>query len=64
LEGRMKRSGSAMKRAFASQASRFREAARMLGCDESEEAFNAALKKVAKAPPPKESKSQPKKSGR
>jgi hypothetical protein len=53
-----------MKRAFASQASRFREAARMLGCDESEEAFNAALKKVAKAPPPKESKSQPKKSGR
>jgi hypothetical protein len=36
----------------------------MLGCDESEQAFNAALKKVAKTPPTKESKPQSKKPGR
>jgi hypothetical protein len=35
-----------------SQIERFRETARELGAGESEEAFDAALKKVAKAPPP------------
>jgi hypothetical protein len=39
-----------------SQAQKFRETARALEADQSETAFNAALKKVAKAPPPKESK--------
>lgn len=34
-----------------SQADRFREAARELGCDENEERFVEALKKLAKAPP-------------
>ena len=33
------------------QIERFREAARELRCDESEERFDAALVKVAKAPP-------------
>lgn len=33
------------------QVAAFRKAARQLGCDESEAAFDAALKKVAKAPP-------------
>jgi hypothetical protein len=31
----------------------FVKAARELGCDESEEAFDRALGKIAKAPPPK-----------
>ena len=34
-----------------SQVERFREAARNLGADESEEAFDRALRKVASAPP-------------
>ena len=34
-----------------SQIDRFREAARELGCDESEERFKDALRKIAKAPP-------------
>jgi hypothetical protein len=34
-----------------SQVKRFREAARDLGCDESEERFNEALKKVARHKP-------------
>lgn len=33
-----------------SQAERFREAARELGCEESEERFREIVKKVAKAP--------------
>ncbi len=36
------------------QIDKFREAARELETDQSEEAFDAILKKVAKAPPPKE----------
>lgn len=32
------------------QPERFAEASRQLGCDEREEAFDAALRKVAKAP--------------
>jgi hypothetical protein len=43
-------------KASKSQAQKFREAARAVGADHSESAFNAALKKVAKAPPRKESK--------
>jgi hypothetical protein len=39
-----------------SQIQRFREIARELGADATEKTFNAALKRVAKAPPPKESK--------
>jgi hypothetical protein len=34
---------------------RFEDAARALGCDESEERFDAALKKVAAHKPPKDS---------
>jgi hypothetical protein len=33
------------------QVDRFKELARELGCDEGEAAFEAALKKVAEAPP-------------
>ena len=33
------------------QIDRFKQAARELGCDESEEAFDAALRKVANSPP-------------
>ena len=41
------------------QIDRFREAARELGCDESEERFDAALVKVAKAgAPPKAEKAR------
>ncbi|MER8864788.1 hypothetical protein NKI19_13890 [Mesorhizobium sp. M0751] len=36
------------------QIEKFREAARELETDQSEEAFDRVLKKVAKAPPPKE----------
>lgn len=35
------------------QGDAFVEAARELGCDESEDAFDTKLKKVASAPPPK-----------
>ncbi len=37
----------------ASQRERFAKAARELGADESEEAFDKLLKRIAKAPPPK-----------
>jgi hypothetical protein len=43
---------------------KFREMARVLDADQSEAAFNAALKKVAKSPPPKESKAKAKKSAK
>ena len=48
------------------QVQKFRETARELEANESEEDFNVALKKVAKAPPPREEakKPQPKKPGR
>ena len=36
-----------------SQVDKFKKAARELGCDQSEEAFDAALRKVASAPPSK-----------
>ncbi len=36
-----------------SQADKFREAAREAGTDDSEEAFDRIVKKIAKAPPPK-----------
>lgn len=37
------------------QSRKFKEAARELGCDESEEAFDETLKRLGKAPPqPKE----------
>ena len=43
------------------QATKFKEAARKLGCDESEERFNEALKKVARHKPVKpEEKRKPK----
>lgn len=45
----MTKTGSADQRK--SQVSRFVEAARELGCDESEERFDAALRKVASSPP-------------
>jgi hypothetical protein len=35
------------------QLERFKEAARMLGCDEDEATFEARLKKIANAPAPK-----------
>jgi hypothetical protein len=38
------------------QYQKFREAARELETDDREEAFDAKLKKIAKAPPPKEDK--------
>jgi hypothetical protein len=37
-----------------SQIDKFREAAPELKCDEDEGAFDAALKRAAKAPPPKD----------
>jgi hypothetical protein len=43
-----------------SQADKFREAARELETDDSEEAFDAKLKKIAKVPPPKDA-NEPKK---
>lgn len=45
------------------QIDKFKEASRELGCDESEEAFDAALKHIAKAPPLKDGKSKEKKPG-
>lgn len=38
------------------QVEKFKEAARELETDQSEEAFDRALKKVAKSPPPKPAK--------
>ncbi|WP_292237689.1 DNA-binding protein [Mesorhizobium sp.] len=38
------------------QIDKFREAARALETDQSEETFNRVLKKVAKSPPPKDDK--------
>lgn len=38
------------------QASKFAAAARELGCDDSEEAFDKKLKAIASAPPPKPAK--------
>ena len=35
------------------QVKAFREAARELGCDDDEKAFDKVLKKIASAPPPK-----------
>ena len=46
---RRKESGKAL-----SQIDRFKEAARDLETDASEEAFDAKLKKIAKAPPPQD----------
>jgi hypothetical protein len=43
----------AKKKSDESQVERFKEAARMLGCDEDEAAFEARLKKIAAAPPAK-----------
>ena len=43
------------------QIEKFREAARAVETSDSEEAFNQALKTVAKAPPPKGGKQTPKK---
>lgn len=37
-----------------SQSKRFIEAARKLGCDEDGSAFDGVVKKVAKAPPPRQ----------
>lgn len=39
-----------------SQSQEFLEAARALGCDDDEDAFDAKLKAVASAPPPKTTK--------
>jgi hypothetical protein len=41
------------------QADKFRDLARELECDEDEDAFDERLRRLAKAPPPKEDK-QPK----
>lgn len=46
------------------QSQKFIETARALGCDESEERFDATLKKVAAAPPPPKEKAKPKKPGK
>lgn len=43
------------------QSRRFKEAARELGADQSEEAFNEALRKLARAPVRKETKGKAKK---
>jgi hypothetical protein len=43
------------------QVERFKEAARMLGCDEDEAAFEAKLKKIGNAQPPKKPAKKPKK---
>jgi hypothetical protein len=44
------------------QSQKFIEAARELGCDENESAFDEIVKKVAKAPPPRQVKTKSKKS--
>jgi hypothetical protein len=46
------------------QIEKFREAARELQTDESEEAFDQVLKKVAKSPPPKDDKRKKESDGR
>jgi hypothetical protein len=43
------------------QIERFREKARELECDESDKAFEAVVRKVAKTPPKKAEKAKPKK---
>jgi hypothetical protein len=43
------------------QIQKFRDTARDLGCDESEERFNAALKQVARHKPVSDTKPKPKK---
>jgi hypothetical protein len=43
-----------MKRTNQNQISKFREIARALESDEDESKFNDSLKRVAKAPPPKD----------
>ena len=47
-----------MKKEEKSQIDKFREAARELETDDSEEAFDAKLKKIAKAPPPKDAEKE------
>jgi hypothetical protein len=42
------------------QIDKFKEAAKNIGCDESEEAFDAKLKSIAKSPPPKGEKTKTK----
>ena len=49
----MKKRESGGKAGPSEQRDRFIEAARRLGCDDSEEAFDRKLKKIASAPPPK-----------
>lgn len=46
------------------QYERFKEAARELGCDDSEEAFDEALKKVARHKPKDEKGDKPKRDGK
>ena len=48
----------------ADQHREFVKAARELGCDESEEAFDKVLRKVASAPPPKSVQKRKKKPAR
>ena len=48
-----KASVGAAKHAHTEQSKSFVEAARELGCDESEATFDKMLKKIASAPPPK-----------
>ncbi len=45
------------------QIDKFREAAREVETDDREEAFDAILKKIAKAPPPKDDKPPKKAAG-
>jgi hypothetical protein len=42
------------------QIEKFKEAAKKLGCDESEEAFDEKLRRIAKKPPPKDNKNEDK----
>lgn len=46
-----------------SQIDKFKEAAREVETDDREEAFDAVLKKIAKAPPPKDDKPPKKAAG-
>ena len=48
----MTKSPKPTKMAPAEQLKAFRDAARELGCDNDEKAFDKVLKKIAKAPPP------------
>jgi hypothetical protein len=48
----MARERSKLTEGARSQIERFREAARELGCEEDEEAFDKALKKIASEKPP------------